>query len=476
MKDNSRKSRMPSGRWATALLLLACTAGMEAAEPGTKIPETADKTTVKVKSKVDIKVGEKGKVGGAVDTQGNEEASVGYGPITEKITDAGVEVEAAVGVKLPVGEVKAKAAIKGGINRDEKTDFYPEGVPSLKVSGAVGVEASAGVGPVKASVGASRTVFSQKLDPLNFRGTNDRLTETLKAAGGEEYQVQEPSRPDNRTVSPPPKPRTAQQIMDENARLEAELKKVSADLVKDRKAPPPDAPGADTQSGQATAPASSPTVAANATGWLDFNKPANIDSGTWALYVDAFKKELGGKPYIREIRPNGDGLTMRYDGISEPDLQELEKGFASFLSVRRDAQAAGSGTKPAAAPPPRTAAAPDKSAAPAKPMASGTSATKPTAAPSAKPAGSPGQDKTPHDGYWFDPQDRSADDDDPCIYVRVNGLVERMPLSEAIKRCGVPDDATIDRMSHYSERQKKVLIDRGTHRSKSSGKFAKPKG
>lgn len=82
--------------------------------------------------------------------------------------------------------------------------------------------------------------------------------------------------------------------------------------------------------------------------------------------------------------------------------------------------------------------------------------------------------------YWYDPTDVSRKSKDKFIYVRIDGAPVRVPLDEAADY-GVPADATIDTMTHYSEQQKRVTIDRGTHRdpdgpaAKSSNKFAKPK-
>lgn len=85
-----------------------------------------------------------------------------------------------------------------------------------------------------------------------------------------------------------------------------------------------------------------------------------------------------------------------------------------------------------------------------------------------------------HDGYWFDPTDESRDDDDPFVYVRVNGVAQRIRLSQAPAAYGIPDGLTIDQMSWYNERLRKLEKNyNNTHRSRganSSNKFAKPKG
>lgn len=69
-----------------------------------------------------------------------------------------------------------------------------------------------------------------------------------------------------------------------------------------------------------------------------------------------------------------------------------------------------------------------------------------------------------HSGYWLDPDDKDAKAADPVIYVRVAGQAKRVRLSAAKEAYGVPKEAAPDTMSHFSERQGKVTIDRGTHR------------
>jgi hypothetical protein len=69
-----------------------------------------------------------------------------------------------------------------------------------------------------------------------------------------------------------------------------------------------------------------------------------------------------------------------------------------------------------------------------------------------------------HSGYWFDPEDKDAKGDDPVIYVRIAGQAKRVRLSAAKEAYGVPKGASRDTMSHYSERQGKLLVDRNSHR------------
>ena len=71
----------------------------------------------------------------------------------------------------------------------------------------------------------------------------------------------------------------------------------------------------------------------------------------------------------------------------------------------------------------------------------------------------------PHEGYWFDPTDSTRDAADPMIYVRYLGVARRVPLSKAKAEHGVPSTATPATMTHYSEREGRVKIDRGTHRT-----------
>ena len=58
-------------------------------------------------------------------------------------------------------------------------------------------------------------------------------------------------------------------------------------------------------------------------------------------------------------------------------------------------------------------------------------------------------------GYWYDPDDNEAKGSDPIIYVRVDGEAVRVHLSEA-KGYGVPETATKETMTWYSEKQGKI--------------------
>lgn len=68
-------------------------------------------------------------------------------------------------------------------------------------------------------------------------------------------------------------------------------------------------------------------------------------------------------------------------------------------------------------------------------------------------------------GYWYDPNDNEAKGSDPIIYVRIDGVATRVPLSEA-GSYGVPKGASLDTMTWYSERDGHIVKgkDRGTQK------------
>jgi hypothetical protein len=72
-----------------------------------------------------------------------------------------------------------------------------------------------------------------------------------------------------------------------------------------------------------------------------------------------------------------------------------------------------------------------------------------------------------HEGYWYDPSDKEADEyaTDPIMYVRYLGKAHRMLLSKAKSVYGVPHTANVGNMTHYKESQKAITENRGTHRA-----------
>ncbi len=219
-------------------------------------------------------------------------------------------------------------------------------------------------------------------------------------------------------------------------------------------------------------------------GTFTLTRFAGLLDADWAKLRDAVLAEMGKTPGVTGLDDGGDVLTWKYKGkIPGDKLMDLSPPVFTYTPGETiEEEVAEDGTTTPPAKPEKSASGngdadpeglegklvPGTERRPAKPAPKSTPARPESAAPSSA---------TP--GYWYDPTDREAKGGDPIIYVRVDGVATRVPLSEAAEY-GVPPDASIDTMTHYSERQKKVLIDRGTHRSKdqprSTNKFAKPKG
>ncbi len=463
-------------RLPTALVAaILCLANTRAAD---SVPESKEsKWSVKGKAQIGGKSGNvgtntsgdvtagSGRVSTSIPAKGDQEMSVSV-----KVFDANAGIlDVNAGIKA---NVKTESLGNSGQNKDNIYDERNFG--SVTVSGAV--TAGAKVGADGVSVGAEYTtntksktfVIDQKSSPF-WRDRAEVLDKADKEINRDQLEADAQAR-QNQPPAAPYKPKTTQEVLAEQARLEAEMKKLGLSTAKEDApavAPPPSAP-------VDTPMAATPTALSN--GWLVFHRPANIDSGTWALYLDAFKKEFSTKPWIREIKENGEELRLRFEGQSDADLDASSQGSESYLTILRDPKTtAANPPEPVAqttpslpAEPPTPAAQPGKTRAPAPPPKG--KAAKPEPAKTAM---------TPHDGYWFDPADKDRDTEDPFIYVRLNGQVERVPLSKAKKDHGVPDDAEIENMTWYSERGGKVVDDKGTHRSKGSrgtNKFSKPRG
>lgn len=91
-------------------------------------------------------------------------------------------------------------------------------------------------------------------------------------------------------------------------------------------------------------------------------------------------------------------------------------------------------------------------------------AASPKTAPTAAPQTATAPASQRHEGYWWDPDDEAADDPDPMIYVRLQGVATRVRLSVAQKENGVPADATPENMTVYREKLKKIITNRHTQK------------
>ena len=210
-------------------------------------------------------------------------------------------------------------------------------------------------------------------------------------------------------------------------------------------------------------------------GTLILRRPSGLNDENWNLIKEAVKKDLAGPPGTTDMEDKGDEVTWRYkllqpggypyklswledvpdaatteedatrDGKPEqPTPKKKEFEGNGPLPSEQGIEVPGSGPK--FAPPPPNKFASNPKTEPAKPEP-------------AKAAAVP--------GYWYDPTDAEAKGSNPIIYIRVDGVATRVYLEDA-KGYGVPENATVDTMTWYSERTGKIVPgkNRGTQNSK----------
>jgi len=217
-------------------------------------------------------------------------------------------------------------------------------------------------------------------------------------------------------------------------------------------------------------------------GTLILRRAPEWSDDIWKMIKDAFKDALAKPPGTTDMDDKGDEVTWRYKLLAAggyPLKSSLIQDIPDAKTTEEDAEEEAKPAKPEPTFTGNGDADPEGLKGKLVPGTEEKPKTKPvTKEPPAKPE----PKKTEivmHDGYWFDPTDESRDDDDPYIYVRVNGAAKRILLSKAPAAHDVPDGLTIDQMSWYNERQHKVVENRNTHQSKgsqSTNKFSKPRG
>jgi hypothetical protein len=206
-------------------------------------------------------------------------------------------------------------------------------------------------------------------------------------------------------------------------------------------------------------------------GTLIFHRPPNLDDAAWQKVKESVVAAHAHSPELTDMEDKGDEVRWRYKMLIPPKGSEWmeivpdgepteEDADGKTAPEKEEPKVAGNGD----ADPiddkviPGTEQKPEarqvKAKVAAKPVSAKPEPAKPAAPKSAAPK---------HDGYWFDPTDESRDDDDPYIYVRVDGTAKRVLLSKAPALYGIPDHLTIDQMSWYNESLHRVVKNSHTH-------------
>lgn len=279
----------------------------------------SEKVSSSAKFKVEPKVGENGKVGGAIDVKGKKEISAGYGPVTGKLTEDGPALEVGYEKKFTDTQVKLKGTLQGSVDRAEKTDFYPEGVPSLKVTASVGAEASTGVGPAsKVSVGGSVKVYEVKADPMQARKTNERLKETLKAANGEEYLPEKPAptQPTKSKYSMPEKHgMSPDERIAEMRKEDEKARQVLAEAIGNTRSAPAPAPAA--------ASPATPPAEHTVSGYMTLPRPADIPDDDWQMFSRTLAEQTASAGLNGVVQVDGRQIRIRFEKVPESSFNQM---------------------------------------------------------------------------------------------------------------------------------------------------------
>lgn len=214
-------------------------------------------------------------------------------------------------------------------------------------------------------------------------------------------------------------------------------------------------------------------------GTLILRRPEGLSDNMWQQLKAGLLPNLSQIPGLSDMTDKGDEVTWRHKGLaplpaSDPleyvsDGEPTEEGMDGEPAPKEEEEKPKFEGNGDASPTDGTVVPGTEE----KPVAEKPQAptAKPPAGPvAAKPVPKPAPPKAkPIPGYWFDPTDNDADDTDPTIYVRIDGVATRMTLNEAKDpRIGVPVNATVATMTWYNERLGKITknANLGTHRGK----------
>lgn len=287
--------------------------GLAASLPGQTTPASSGgKFNAKVK--VEPKIVGPLKAGVSRDDQRQTEASVSVGPAELSVGADGAALELGAGIEEPMAEAKLKATLKAKTHRAEKSDFYPEGVPSIEVTGSIGTEASVGVGPAKTAVGTSKTLFKARIDPMQARATNERLKQADQASGTDEFLPEKtPAKSTSKTAYPPQETGLSpDQRVAEMKRRDEELRQLSARMA--GTTPPPPSPPAERM----------------VSGYMILPRPGDLTDEDWQFFAKTMGEQsaqfnLGGIVQVnnREVRIRFEKMAESSFSQQRPALEQM---------------------------------------------------------------------------------------------------------------------------------------------------------
>jgi hypothetical protein len=287
------------------LLVLGLAAGLPAQ---TAPASSGGKFNAKVK--VEPKVVGPLKAGVSKDDQRQTEASVSVGPAELSVGADGAALELGAGIEEPMAEAKFKATLKAKTHRAEKSDFYPEGVPSIEVTGSVGTEASVGVGAAKTSVGTSKQVFKARLDPMQARATNERLKQADKASGTDEFMPEQP-KPAPSSI---PRSKDANEAIANYNKTQLELAKLTGKEPKLME-PLPVQPG-----GAPAAPAA--PAERTVSGYMVLPRPGDLTDEDWQFFSKTMGEQIAQFNLGGVVQVNSREVRIRFEKMPESSFNQ----------------------------------------------------------------------------------------------------------------------------------------------------------
>jgi hypothetical protein len=317
-----------------ALLLFLL--GLSAAQAADMAPEpTTTAKENKWSAKAKLQVGDKN---ANVGTDTDKNVTAGSGRISGGAPAAGSQ-EMSGSVKLAGGSVgpvdvglTAKAKVqteslgKTGQNKDNIYDEKNFG--AVNVSGSLAVGAKVGGngvsvgGEIATPAAKARFTIDQSSSLLNrdravVLDKYDKEFNQDQLAADEQARQAKSAATKKAPAEKGKQKKTNEELMAEMERLDAEVKKVSSEMVKE-KAPANPAP-------PAAAP-SEPTVS----GYLVMPRPSGLPDDDWQAMAGEMRSQLGAAGLNNQVQIDGRQMKMRMENVPESSLRQIE-GMTSSL-------------------------------------------------------------------------------------------------------------------------------------------------
>lgn len=148
-------------------------------------------------------------------------------------------------------------------------------------------------------------------------------------ADDREFMAQTDNKPakNDGTVTDKPK-KTSQELMAENTRLEAELRKVSSEMVNGKAPATPTAP---------VSAAPNPPAERTVSGYLVMPRPPGLPDDDWQAMANELRTQLSTFSLSNQVQIDGRQIKMRIDSVPESSWQKMENMSSSLgFTFQRD--------------------------------------------------------------------------------------------------------------------------------------------